>query len=126
MGIIENAKDVAALVKGIGDMDLYKKILALEMEIMELTRDKARSDGRIEELERMLHFKENLTFDAPFYWRAGDKAPYCPGCWDERHKAVRVVVRVENDNGVWFDCPVCKHEYRMRPIPWQNLQNEHR
>jgi hypothetical protein len=51
VGVVEDVGKIAELIKKIGDIDLYKKILALETEVMELTRDKRRADDRIEELE---------------------------------------------------------------------------
>jgi hypothetical protein len=36
MGIIENAKDIADLIKKAGDIELYRKICALEGEIIDL------------------------------------------------------------------------------------------
>jgi hypothetical protein len=64
MGVVENLKNVADLVKKAGEIDLYKKISAAEDEVRELTRDKRRLEDKVEELERTLRSKE---FKAPFY-----------------------------------------------------------
>ena len=50
MGIIDSAKEIADLIKQVGDMELYRKIVELEGEIIELTR-KAR--GYEEEIEKL-------------------------------------------------------------------------
>jgi hypothetical protein len=49
MGIVENIKDAADLAKKIGDIELYRKIVHLEGEVMDLTRDKRQADLKIEE-----------------------------------------------------------------------------
>ena len=40
MGIVENIKDAADLAKKVGDIELYRKIVRLEGEVMDLTREK--------------------------------------------------------------------------------------
>jgi len=73
MGVVENMKDVADLIKKIGDIELNRKILTLETEVLDLTRDKRRADEKVEELERALKFKNELKFKDPYYWREGVK-----------------------------------------------------
>ena len=126
MGAVENIKEVADLVKKFNDIDLNRRILALENEVLDLSRDKRRAEERIEELERTLQLKGKLTFKEPFYWIEKDSAPYCAACWEDKHKAVHVVVFSENNNGVFLDCPVCAHRYTLRTVHWANLRAEHR
>ena len=40
MGVLDNMKDVAEIVQKLGDIELYRKILALEIEVREVNRDK--------------------------------------------------------------------------------------
>ena len=126
MGVVENVKDVAELVKKMGDIELYKKILALEMEVMELTRDKRRADEKIEELERMLNLQSELKFDAPFYWLADDRTPFCTACWEGHRKAAHLVVKFEHEAHARLDCPTCKHEYVIEGVRWRNVSGKHR
>jgi hypothetical protein len=111
MGVVDNVKDIADLVKKIGDIELYKKILALEMDVMELTRDKARADGKIEDLERALKFKSDLQFRDPYYWIEGDPTPFCPACWDSKRVAARVVRIKQPFKYDKVQCPSCKNIY---------------
>jgi len=67
MGAIETVKEVADLIGRLHDIDLSRRILKLEEEIIELTRGKRRSDEKIEELERVLKFRGELRFREPFY-----------------------------------------------------------
>jgi hypothetical protein len=111
MGVVENMKDVADLVKKFNDIDLNRRIVTLEGEVMDLTRDKRRAEDRIEELERALKFKGELKFKNGFYWAEGDDGPYCVGCWDSKKAANRVVTITVHNMGRQMQCPVCRHNY---------------
>ena len=111
MGAVENIKEVADLVKKFNDIDLNRRIVTLEGEVMDLTRDKRRAEERIEELELALRFKGELKFKNGFYWAQGDDGPYCVGCWDSKKAANRVVRILVHNIGSQLQCPVCRHDY---------------
>lgn len=124
MGVVENMKDVADLVKRFNDIELNRRILNLENEVLDLSRDKRRAEERVEELERTL--KEQVTFDEPYFWLKGDATPYCPGCWENGHKAVHLVFASDNQRYARHDCPVCKQEYVISSVTWHNVSSKHR
>jgi hypothetical protein len=99
MGVVENLKDVADLVKKAGEIELYKKISAAEDEVRELTREKRRLEDRVEELERALKLKNTMKFKAPLYYQEGDEVPFCPACYEKDGRAVHVV---KNDDAEWY------------------------
>jgi hypothetical protein len=109
MGAVENVKEVADLIKKFNDIDLNRRILNLENEVLDLSREKRRADERVDELERALRLQKQLTFKAPFYWLEGDDAPYCPGCWESKKLAVHLARNpIHVGQRV---CPACKHAY---------------
>jgi hypothetical protein len=117
MGVLENMKEVADLIKQIGDINLNRKILTLETEVLDLTRDKRRADEKVEELERALKFQKSLKFKDPYYWLEGDSSPYCPGCWDGKKLAIRIVTITHAILRNQKQCPSCKHVYESgQPI----------
>jgi predicted nucleic acid-binding Zn-ribbon protein len=61
MGVVKNMKEVADLVKRFNDLDLNRRILTLENEVMDLSREKRRAEERIEELERTLRIKTRIS-----------------------------------------------------------------
>jgi len=126
MGAVENMKEIADFVKKFNDIELNRRILNLENEVLDLSRDKRRAEEKAEELERMLRFKEKLNFGAPFYWLEKDRTPYCPACWEAKRVAVHVVFAFDNERDARFDCPTCKHMYMLKSAAWHNLQNGHR
>lgn len=117
MGILDEMKEVGDLIKKAGDIELYRRIVKLEGEVTELTRDKRRGEEKIEELERALKFKGELTFTEPFYWLEGDKTPYCPVCWEDKHKAIHVHFHNSHNAIQYWDCPNCKANFAARGMP---------
>ena len=111
MGAVENIKEVADLVKKFNDIELNRRILKLEEEVIDLTRDKRRADDKVEELQRSLKFKSELKFKDPYYWLEGDLSPYCPGCWDAKRVPVHVVTVKHPMLQDQKQCPSCKHVY---------------
>jgi hypothetical protein len=109
MGLLDEMKEVGDLIKKAGDIDLYRRIVKLEGEVTELTRDKRRGEDRIEELERALKFKNELKFEDPYYWLDGDPAPYCPACWSGKRQATHIVTVREQLKYDKHQCPSCKH-----------------
>jgi hypothetical protein len=111
MGAVENVKEVADLIRKFNDIDLNRRILKLEEEVIDLTRDKRRAEERVEELTHALRFKTQLTFKDPYYWIDGDPNPYCPACWDTKRVAAHIVTIKEPMHYDKQQCPSCKHFY---------------
>jgi hypothetical protein len=109
VGAVENVKEVAEFIKKFNDIELNRRILNLENEVLDLSRAKRYADEKIEELERTLRFKEKLTFRGSFYYLEGDFEPFCPGCWDSKRIAAHLGMNVAFPSQK--QCPVCKHIY---------------
>ncbi len=116
MGAVENVKDIADLVKKFNDIELNRRILTLENEVLDLSRDKRRLEETVEELQKVLKFRAKLEFREPFYWLSNDKVPYCPTCWEDKAKAVHIVYRHTNNFGEWWDCRVCGKDFNTQGI----------
>jgi hypothetical protein len=114
MGVIDDATELVGLIKKVGDADLYRRIVKLEGEVIELTRSNRNSEEKIVEMERALKFSKELTFKAPFYWLDGDNNPYCAGCWDSKHLAIHVTDSWDPVRYSHKECPACKHHYAAR------------
>ena len=109
MSVVESMKEVADLVKRFNDIELNRRILNLENEVLDLSREKRRAEERVEELERALKFRGELKFKAPFYYADGDATPYCPGCWEAKRMAIHVTQHQQFMH--LRQCPACKHSY---------------
>lgn len=117
MGAVENVKEIADLIGKFHDIELNRRILKLEEEVIDLTRDKRRAEEKVEELERTLKFKAELVFKEPFYWLGADQTPYCPVCWEDKHKAIHIRYHNSLNAKQHWQCPNCKTSFTTRGIP---------
>ncbi|HXU92477.1 MAG TPA: hypothetical protein VFP33_02350 [Gallionella sp.] len=112
MSIISNAQEIANLVKKLGNVDLYRKIVELEGEIIELTGQNHLLMEKVRELEQAMKIKEALIFSRNVYWLENEESrdgPYCPRCYDVNGK----LVRLQPWDDTWA-CFECKQHYEGR------------
>jgi len=117
MGVIENAKEIASLVRDLGNMDLYRKIIDLESEIVELTTDNMDLQKEVGKLQEKLALKGKMTFRKPFYYMENDETPYCPKCWEADRKTIHLLGPTKVIAGPRYDCPECKQHFIWPPAP---------
>lgn len=108
MSVISNAKEIADLIKKIGDVELYRKIVELEGEIIDLTRANRELEDSVQSLTRSLDVKESMSFRQPFYYQENDNVPFCPNCWETNKVAVHMVVGRNYHAGLKHTCPNCE------------------
>jgi hypothetical protein len=120
MDIVGNVKEIADLAKKYNDIEFYRKIVHLEGEVMELTRAKREAEQKVEELQKQLSLKTKMTFKQPFYYQQGDEVPFCAHCFEKDTLAVHVVLSFENEERIGWDCPACKHPYRIQKVGGQH------
>ena len=108
MGLLENFKDVAEVVRKAGNIDLYRRITSLESEVIDLARANRHLEVENEELKATLALKAKLTFRAPFWFAEGDDVPYCPNCWEGQRKAIHVQGPIDVAAGTRYDCMQCQ------------------
>jgi hypothetical protein len=117
MGAVENVKEIADLIGKFHDIELNRRILKLEEEVLDLSREKRRAEEKLEELERTLKFKGELVFKEPFYWLGTDQTPYCPVCWESEHKAVHVHFNNSHNAIQYWVCLNCEAQFSARGLP---------
>ena len=109
MGLYEGLKDVANLVQKADNIGIYKQLLdlsaqALEMQnrISELTAENKALKDQQDLSNRIERHKE------PYITLKDDEQQilYCSHCWDADRKLIQVET---NGEGV-YDCPHCKYE----------------
>src|SRR5579872_3231642 len=109
MGAIEEIRAFGDLIRKYNDIELNRRIVSLENEVLELSRDRRRLQEEVENLQESLRFSKIVQFRNGFYWTDGDNTPFCPGCWESKKVAVHLT-----DNPKTFGqvvCPACKHSY---------------
>jgi hypothetical protein len=125
MGVIDDVKEVGDLIKKYNDIDLNRKIVKLEGEVLDLTRDKRRLESKVEELTAIVQLKQKLLFKPPFWWLEGDETPYCPSCWEGERKSIHVILQFDNEERTRWDCPSCKQHYLIEKDGSQHLAARH-
>lgn len=106
MRILNDLKEIADLVKKMGNFELHRRILQLEEEIIAVTR-------RNRELEEQLAQQAAMEFRKPFYVKTGDPHPLCPKCWEGDGKQVHLTGPEGHVD--YYSCPVCPWEYCASP-----------
>lgn len=111
MGAVENIKEIADLIKKIGDIDLYRKIVELEQEVFELSRQNRIYQSEIEDLKNLFNVKQNIKYVGQVYYVEGDPDPYCPKCWEVSKALVHLT---ESASPSFGHCPNCNKSFRVR------------
>ena len=111
MSIIENTKEIAELIKKMGNIDLYKRIIELEGEIIDLSREKHQLDIKLNQLEKQFEQEQEMKFRKPFYYKEGDNVPCCPLCWEANRKAVHLDGPNRVEMETTFYCYLCRNNF---------------
>jgi len=103
MGLIEDAKEAVRLVQEIDNIELYRKILDLQAEAIELMEKLREKDEKIAQLEDIgsVEIRNNFAYRV-----INDKisGPYCPRCFSKDRKLVDLL----NIRDHAYVCAICK------------------
>lgn len=110
MSILENAKEVADLIKKYNDQELYEKIVSLREEILELRTENLTLKQDFEDLKRRQYEASNVRFSEPFFCGSDDRN-CCPHCWQSDGKLIYVIGPVRYEDTIEFTCPTCQRQY---------------
>jgi hypothetical protein len=110
MGVNQNVKELADPKKA-GDVELYGRIVELEGEVIELTRQLRVAEQKVEHLQAKPTTTAKLTFHEPFYYAADESVPYCPRCFEARKLAVHLHRVFTHSERTRYDCKHCGKLY---------------
>ncbi len=122
MGLIDTAKEAVKLVDQANNLDLYKRLVDLQLEAVEMVEQLKIKDEKIKQLEEALSLQGKLVYrDSAYYLVAKeghfDDGPFCTKCWDVDHIKCRFVRAPETDEGrEWVQCQRCKLPFRSEQI----------
>ena len=108
MGIIGRAKEIADLVKALGDIELYRKIIDLEGEIVEVEGQNIELTKENRKLKEQLETAGKMTFKYPVYYMEGDEVPFCPCCWESDRKTIHLSYVDRNVGSESYWCYQCR------------------
>jgi hypothetical protein len=105
VNVVAEVKEIADLVKKVGDIELYRRIVNLESEVMELTR-------RNRELEEAISVAKEMRFKKPFWYADGEGDPYCPACWEgPKIRSHLLPPHPDYNSNDSYVCPQCSRRY---------------
>jgi hypothetical protein len=111
LDIVQQAKDIAEMVRKYQDQDLYERIIALREDILGLREDNLRLKEENKTLSDAANIQHELMRVGNEYYRKDDtqrKQPYCMTCWDYEHKLVNLHVLSKDDDGeIFTSCHIC-------------------
>lgn len=107
MSIIDDARQLAELVKKVGDIELYQKVVALQGEVVELSSRNFEIEKENQDLKKRLQLKGAMHFRAPYFYQEGDDVPFCPNCWESKTVAIHLLTLGHSVRA----CPTCKTDY---------------
>ena len=112
MSIIDNAKEIASLVQKLGDIELYRKIVELEGEIIDLTRENRELEDAVAQFQVNQEIIKELIYDPPFYRNKENNELYCARCIESDRRAIHLAKEAETKarRRLW-SCPQCKTIY---------------
>jgi len=117
MGIIDEVKSIAKTVQQIDNIELYRNILNLQAQIMNLVDENSKLKAEISSLKEKLVIKENLIFHDDTYWISDpdgkEDGPFCSNCWDTKQLIVRMLFC---GNKEYSECPTCKKPIKIRRL----------
>ena len=118
MGVIENVKEVTTLIQKIDNIELYKKILDLQGEILTLVDENRKLKSELDDLKERQKVRDSLVFDHSVYMLkksdGQESGPFCAPCWDGGKKLVRLS---DYDHPEYLWCQVCDKRPRTRRRP---------
>lgn len=111
MGIIDNAKEIADLIKKYNDQDLYEKIIDLREKILSLKEENIFLKEKLRKYQNAANIAEDLVKSGNIYYKKNDeekKQPFCMTCWDADQKLVTLIV----SGGVTY-CTICRKRWHI-------------
>ena len=107
MSIVDNLKEVVALVQKIDNIELLRQIMSLQAEVLSLWDENNRLKAEVRAVKEQLAYAGELRFHRDGYWKptpdGKEEGPFCSVCWD----VDRTLVRMNNEVGVGLLCRYC-------------------
>lgn len=113
MGIYEGIKDVAKVVQQADNVDLYKKLLDLSAQALDMQDELSRLRTENEELRKQQDLvRKVVRHKSPYITLSGEpnNICYCATCWGKSHKLIQMLV-IDDDDIKHFRCHNCDNNF---------------
>lgn len=71
-------------------MELRETTISLQEKVFKLKDKILKKDTKIKNLKEELKEKNKMSFDGKLWWKEGDKAPFCPICYESDKKLIHL------------------------------------
>ena len=109
MGLYENIKDIARIYQQADNINLYKQLLELSSQALEMQDEINRLISENKELKREKDIESKIIRHQNLYITLSDNTEifYCTHCWYNEKKLFQVGTNIQKGT---FICPHCKFE----------------
>lgn len=108
MSILDDLKNVASTIQKIDNIELYRQILDLQNEVLQVVTENMELKGQLARAREQLSVRQSLRFENNAYWTGEDletsDGPFCAKCWDTKQQLVRMLV---SNDPRWSRCHSC-------------------
>jgi hypothetical protein len=112
MGLYEGIRDVAKLVQQADNIELYRQLIDLSMQAIDMQNEISRLTNENNEFKKQKEIEEQiLRFENELYVQLKNdesKIKYCSNCWD----TIRKLVQVHFYDDFGTQCPNCKTTWK--------------
>jgi hypothetical protein len=107
VSVLDTIKDTVNIIQKVDNIELYRSILDIQKECMDLVEENRSLKERIGELEVEKITNDKLGVKGHCYYLKKDDGeldgPFCTTCWDKDRKLIRMHI----SNGMGFDSASC-------------------
>ena len=111
MGFYDAFKDVLNMAQKADNIDLYRQLLDLSAQALEMQEEITRLKAENKELKSQKNIEDDIEYYVdPFITRKSDEKPikYCAACWADKKK----LLPLQNYCGNYYSCPLCRTEVK--------------
>jgi hypothetical protein len=126
MGILDTLKDAVTVVQKAGNIELYKLVLDLQREALEMVEELRTKEAHIHKLEAALELRGKMVFRGSVYYQSDEQdnlvdGPFCPKCFDVDGLQCRVIRSPRMIDGI--ECLKCRNPFVPElPVIWDFSQ----
>lgn len=102
--MLDNVKMTVDLARKLDNIELNKRIIDLQSNVLTLMEENARLKDDKSALERKLATHTEFVFKNDAYWTASGHGPFCAHCWDAKLNSIRLHSGATKGT---FGCPAC-------------------
>ncbi len=106
MGLYDNLKDIALVLQKADNVDLYKQLIELSSQALDIQNQLVRLSQENQELKQIRNIELDIERHELLYiTRISEehKYKYCTHCWDSERK----IIQIDCGNMGKFRCPHC-------------------